>query len=88
MLECREKNLYRNRKVPREHLYFDDILKPSLQKAEKRKDKFDDDIIRAILERGEIDEDEKPLKIFSESLKGYITDVKDLQKNKEVKESV
>lgn len=57
IIECREKNLYRNRKVPREELLFDDVLRPQLVLAEKKRDKFDDDIIRAILEREETDED-------------------------------
>ena len=51
IIECREKNLFRNRKVPRPHLSFDDVLRPALKKAEKKRDKFDDDIIKAILER-------------------------------------
>lgn len=72
MIECRESNLFRNRKVPREALPYDSVLGPALRRAEKQRDKFDDDIIKAILEREETDQDEKPLQIFSESLKGYV----------------
>lgn len=72
MISCRESNLYRNRKVPREPLLYDTLLKPAIMRAEKKRDKFDDDIIKAILEREETDQDLKPLNIFSESLKGYV----------------
>lgn len=80
--------MYRNRKVPRENLPYDEVLTPQIRKAEKKKDKFDDDIIKAILERPETDADEKPLQIFSESLKGYVNDLKEMQnKRKEIKDS-
>jgi hypothetical protein len=64
------------------------VLKPQLKLAAKKRDRFDDDIIKAILERPETDADEKPLQLFTESLKGYISDLKDIQtKDKVAKES-
>lgn len=39
---------------------------------EKRRDRFEEDIINAILEREDVDLDTKPLDIVSESLRGYM----------------
>jgi hypothetical protein len=71
--------LFRNRKVPRPKLAFDDILKPALKKQESKRDRFEEDIMKAILEKGEDDTEDKPLELFSESLKGYVKDIKELQ---------
>jgi hypothetical protein len=62
IIESRHANLYRNKKIPREPLPFDKVLKCQLQRAEKKIDKFDDKIIRHILEKEETEaEMEKPL---------------------------
>lgn len=81
IIENREMNLFRNRKIPRDKLPFDDILRPALLRQEKKRDRFEEDIIHAILDREETEIDSKPLEIVSESLKGYIKDLKDLQTN-------
>jgi hypothetical protein len=49
-------------------------------KKEKKRDRFEDDIMKTILEKEETDDfNEKPMEIFSESLKGYVKDIKELQ---------
>jgi len=79
LIENKESNLFRNRKVPRAKLPYDDIIKPSILRQQKKHDHFEEDIIKGILEREEWEDEDKPLQIFSESLKGYIKDVKELQ---------
>jgi hypothetical protein len=79
IIESRHANLFRNKKVPRESLPFDSVLGPQLRLTARKRDKFDDDIIKSILEREETDEDGKPMQIFTESLKGYVEDLKTLQ---------
>lgn len=80
LMDNKESNLFRNRKVPREKLPYDDLIKPAILRQQKKHDHFEEDIIKGILEREEWQDEEKPLEIFSESLKGYIHDVKQLQK--------
>ena len=79
LIENKEANLYRNRKVPRAKLPYDDIIKPSIIRQQNKHDHFEDDIIKGILEREQWEDENKPLEIFSESLKGYIKDVQTLQ---------
>lgn len=81
LIENKEENLYRNRKVPRAKLPYDDIIKPSILRQQKRHDHFEEDIIKGILEREEWEDENKPLEIFSETLKGYIKDVQNLQQD-------
>jgi len=78
LIENKEANLYRNRKVPRERMAFDSILKPAILRAEKKHDHFSEGIIKNILEREEWEDEDKPLQIFSESLKGYVKEVQQL----------
>lgn len=80
LMDNKEKNLFRNRKVPREKLPYDDLIKPAILRQQKKHDYFEEDIIKGILEREEWQDEDKPLEIFSESLKGYIHDVKQIQK--------
>ena len=80
LMDNKEKNLFRNRKVPREKLPYDDLIKPAILRQQKKHDYFEEDIIKGILEREEWQDEDKPLEIFSESLKGYIQDVKQIQK--------
>lgn len=80
LIENKEANLYRNKKVPRAKLPYDDIIKPAILRQQKKHDHFEEDIIKGILEREEWEDEDKPLEIFSESLKGYIKDVHKLQK--------
>ena len=75
LIENKEANLFRNRKIPREKLPYDDIIKPAILRQQKKHDPFEEDIIKGILEREEWQDEDKPLEIFSESLKGYIADV-------------
>lgn len=79
IIENRESNLYRNRKIPREALPYDSIIKPTIQRAENKRDHFEEDIIKAILEKEEQEFDDKPLELVSESLRGYIHDLKEMQ---------
>lgn len=79
LIENKDSNLYRNKKVPRAKLPYDDIIKSAILRQKKKHDHFEEDIIKGILNREEWEDESKPLEIFSESLKGYITDVKDLQ---------
>ena len=79
LIENKEDNLYRNRKVPRAKLPYDDIIKPSILRQQKKHDYFEEDVIKGILEREQWEDENKPLEIFSESLKGYIKDVETLQ---------
>ena len=79
LIENKESNLYRNKKVPREKLPYDDLIKPAILRQQKKHDHFEEDIIKGILEREEWEDEEKPLQIFSETLKGYIKDVQVLQ---------
>lgn len=72
IIESRDENLFRNRKVPREALPFDEVLSPQIRLKEKRRDRFEEDIINSILEREGVDLDNKPLEIVSESLRGYM----------------
>lgn len=76
IIDNREQNLFRNRKVPRDSLEFDSILKPAIQRREKKIDRFEEDIIRTILEKEDIED--KPLELFTPSLKGYIKDLHNL----------
>ena len=46
ILECREKNLFRNKKLPREHLDYDNVLKPALQRNARKTDRFEENIIK------------------------------------------
>ena len=80
LMDNKEQNLFRNRKVPREKLPYDDLIKPAILRQQKKHDYFEEDIIKGILEREEWQDEDKPLEIFSESLKGYIHDVKQIQK--------
>jgi hypothetical protein len=83
LIENKETNLFRNRKVPREHLPYDDIIKPAILRRERQRDHFEEDILRPILDEEEEWEDEdKPLQLFTPSLKGYVEDVKALQQQK------
>ena len=62
---------------------MDSILPYAIAQKEKKKDRFDEDIIKSILNQEEVEAQvDKPLKIYSESLKGYIEDLKKLQKEK------
>ena len=79
LIENKEDNLYRNRKVPRAKLPYDDIIKPSILRQQKKHDYFEEDVIKGILEREEWEDENKPLEVFSESLKGYFKDVQNLQ---------
>jgi len=79
VLENRDSNLFRNRKVPRESLGYDEILSPQIRLKETKRDHFDEDIIKSILEREDAgDLDNKPLEIVTESLRGYIHDLHEL----------
>ena len=74
VLDSRWENLYRNKKVPNE---------ASLERNRlKRLDPFEEDIIRPILEAEELEgyDDHLPLDLQSETLKNYIEDLKELQK--------
>ena len=83
LIENKESNLFRNRKVPREHLPYDDIIKPSILRRERQRDHFEEDILRPILdEEEEWEDEEKPLQLFTPSLKGYVQDVRALQQQK------
>ena len=77
VLEDRESNLFRNKKVPRESLQYDSVIKPTLLRAERKRDHFEEDILKAILEKE--DEDGKPLELVTPALKGYMQDLKELQ---------
>lgn len=79
IIENRSDNLFRNKKIPRERLPYDEIIKNSVRRTEKKRDRFEEDIIKAILEREETEADQKPLELVTESLKGYIRDIKDMQ---------
>lgn len=79
LMENKEANLFRNKKVPRGKLAYDDLIKPAILRQQKKHDHFEEDIIKGILEREEWEDEDKPLEIYSESLKGYIHDVKQLQ---------
>lgn len=79
VIESRDENLFRNRKVLREELPFDSILSPQIRMKEKKRDRFDEDIIKSILEREDTDFDSKPLDFVTESLRGYMHDLKELQ---------
>lgn len=73
MIENRETNLFRNRKVPRETLPFDNILGLSIKRQQKKFDHFEENIIKAILEKEEMED--KPLELVTKSLKGYVKDL-------------
>ena len=49
------------------------------ENEQKKHDYFEEDVIKGILEREQWEDENKPLEIFSESLKGYIKDVETLQ---------
>jgi hypothetical protein len=53
ILEARHANYYRNRKIPRDELAYDTVLSPLIRRAEKKTDRFDDKIIKKILEEEE-----------------------------------
>jgi hypothetical protein len=76
LIENKEANLYRNRKIPREKLPYDDLIKPAIIRQQKKHDYFEEDIIKGVLEREEWEDEDKPLEIFSTGLKGYIKDLK------------
>lgn len=82
IIESRDENLFRNRKIPREALPYDDILSPQIRLKERKRDRFEEDIIHSLLEREDADFDSKPLDIVTESLRGYMHDLKTLQDNK------
>jgi len=79
IIENRESNLFRNKKVPREKLAYDDILKPGIMRQEKKRDRFEEDIIKHILQQEDVEGLDKPIELVTESLKGYIKDLRDLQ---------
>jgi large subunit ribosomal protein L4 len=78
LIEDKEVNLYRNRKVPRERLPYDSIIYPAIRRAEKKHDHFSEDIMKVILEREQWEDEDKPLHLFTESLQGYVKEVKQL----------
>ena len=80
IIENREQNLYRNRKIPRAKLPYDDVVFAQVRRQEKKRDRFDEDIIQAILQREENEEDGQPLELITESLRGFMHELKDLQK--------
>ena len=82
MIDNREKNLYRNKKVPRAPLPYDTILESAIKRTQSKRDHFEEDIIKPILEGEEKEGEEKPMTILSESLKGYVKDIKYMQENK------
>jgi len=62
IIECREENLFRNRKVPRDSLAYDNLLPNHVERLEKKRDRFDEDIIRSILEKEDYSQiEQKPL---------------------------
>jgi hypothetical protein len=78
-IESREANLYRNKKVPRNPLPYDEWLPGLIKKKEKEAAKIENRIIKKIIS-DETDMDEnKKLQIFSGGLKGYLKDIKELQ---------
>lgn len=83
VIENKEANLFRNKKVPREKLPYDDLIKPAILRQQKKHDHFEEDIIKGILEREQWEDEEKPLQIFTESLKGYVKEVHELQQQKQ-----
>ena len=79
VLENRHSNMYRNKRIPRPELAYDKYLKPRIQKKEKKERTVEERIIKKILETPEEDGDEdKPLTLYTESLKGYFKDLKNL----------
>lgn len=54
----------------------------------KNKDYYEEDIMKVILESGEQDEVERPIELFTDTLKNYVKDIKSLQnKDKAVNEN-
>jgi len=78
ILDCRYKNYYRNRKIPREPLPYDDILQHQINRKEKKIDKFNDLIIKKTLEE-DPELFDKPLTLLTRSLKGYVRELKAVQ---------
>jgi hypothetical protein len=78
VLESRENNYFRNKKLPREELAYDAHLSPQQRRKEKKFDRFNDGIIKEILENEdtEFEADERPLKLVTKSLDGYVQDLK------------
>jgi len=50
VLDSRDKNYFRNKKLPRDELFFDNHLTESKRRAEKKVNKWNDLIINEILE--------------------------------------
>jgi len=67
ILEAREKNAYRNKKIPHPDVDIDEL-------REKRRDSFERNIIRPI--RDAEDVDDKPLELLTPTLKTYIDDLR------------
>ena len=63
---------------------FDSILTPALARKDKKRDRIDEEIIKNILEQEDNEvEAGKPLELYSESLKGYMKELKEMQSAKE-----
>ncbi len=87
VFESRQANLYRNKKLPRQPLPYDEHLENYQAREEKKIDKYDHGIIKTILEAEETEEDSKPLHLYTPALKGYLRDLEEFQQNAS-KESV
>lgn len=88
VIENRSYNVFRNRKVPRPALTMDQYIKQQVIKKEKKANTVEEKIIKKILEEPEKDgQEKKPLVVYSESLKGYFKELKELQEKSGVKEA-
>ena len=81
ILESREGNYYRNRKVA--------TLEGTRRSQDKLLDPFEREIIKPILESDSLEgyDDDLPLVIQSESLKGYVDDLYRMQSQKQAEEA-
>ena len=79
ILELRHFNCYRNRKI---------ATNDAIMRAQSKKiDPFEKEIIRKIIDAEELDGDNVPLSIQSETLKSYVDDLNRLQIEKQERES-
>ena len=66
LIENKDSNLYRNKKVPREKLPYDDIIKPAILRQQKKHDYFEEDIIKGILDREEWEDEARKMGSWKE----------------------
>lgn len=84
VLESREENYNRNKKLPRDRLVYDQWLGETERRERKKIDRWNDEIIGKIV-KDSTELEDQPLKLLTKSLHGYVGDMKKFQQKQAAK---